>query len=176
MSDVRAPDRTRWERLVDDEELDSDILEAMERSRITYTKEAKYNDQIKKLKEENLKKEEKFRKEQEENMIKQLEINEKLREIRKNKVSDVLETIKRLCRIEPKEKYICDKLILDFERYIDSGELITPEVYSILVDEMKISLKKTKPIEDIFQDDIQYYDDPEYEEDDYDDYDQEDHY
>ncbi len=156
-NDVRNVDAAFNDILIDDDyDSDPDVRLAIQRSRHEYTQSNKHNQQIERLQRENRLREEKFRREnreREERLIQRLK-EEKERDInrRSEEVKYLLSIVNRLCRTEPKEKYMCNNIKKDINNYVDNGELISMYVYHILIQDMKINEKKIS--KDIFKDEF----------------------
>lgn len=159
-----APIARRWDRLIDNYEPyddDPNVIMAMFESKRIYEEEKRFNDKINKLKKENeLALEEERKKHEKNKKIIELDLAKEV-EHRKNQVKSILENIVRLCKMDPKEKYMCDSLIRDFNKYIKTGKEIDYNIYFILRDEMGIDQKKLDKIDYIFEE--TYEDDYEYE-------------
>jgi len=155
---IRAPDESRWETLIYDEYADDpEINQALIESRELYLRQENFQNRINQLKFENERKICNRIKE-----LKNIETQAKIEKDiemtnRKNQVKEILEIVRNLCRIEPKEKYMCNNILRDFNNYIINNEYISEYVYYILHDDMEISPKKLEKIIDIFiQEDTEY--------------------
>lgn len=150
--EVRRPDPTRRERLIEEHTYDDDIDPAIILESMSLAENnIKYLQKEKRL--EQLKRESDAREHERQQEKRIIELNkEKAKSVREGEIRELLTKVKRICGFDKSE--YCDEILSQLDEYIQTGQLIDREIYDLIEKELGVRVNKIANLMNIFS---EYY-------------------